>query len=293
MALKKKLIQVFTFALLAVMVCLPTMAFAEPTDSGLEIYRGELPQMENAIAKQAIACAWPKGTSKSTTRWPGGSRTQAYSAALQQAYGSRSGWGEQTRAGASCDVFVGTVVRSSGYDTNFPRGLEEDKTYLPNSDKFTKVSINSVSDYEPGDLIYYVNKGHGGHICVYVEIDGVGYIAEASYSLKAFGRITQKAHVYHPSSFKIFGVYRPCQDCCAPYAEGDQSDEVAKIQDFLIWAGFMDGEADGQYGADTTEAVKAFQKEVGLEETGIFDKECLDHIAGYSREDAGGTAVAE
>ena len=142
-------------------------------------------------------------------------------------------------------------------------------------------------------MIYYINKGHGGHICVYVEIGGVGYIAEASYSLKAYGRITQKAHVYHPSSFKVFGVYRPCQDCYAPYSEGDESEEVAKIQDFLIWGGFLEGEADGIYGSSTTEAVMKYQEAVGLEATGVFDKACIDNMTEYSNESAGGTAVAE
>ena len=293
MKLRKQLIKCTAFVIMALVMCMPAAVFAEPMDGGLDTYRGEMPELQNAIAKQAIACAWPKGTSKGKTRWPGGSRPAAYTAALQKAYGSRSGWGKQTRAGASCDVFVGTVVRSSGYDTSFPRGLQEDKSYLPRSDKFKKVTIKSVADYEPGDLIFYVNKGHGGHIAVYVEIGGVGYIAEASFSLKAFGRITQKAHVYHPSHFKIFGVYRPCQDCYASYSEGDQSEDVAKIQNFLIWGGFLKGTADGVYGSTTTEAVKMFQKEVGLEETGVFDKACLDNITTYSNDNAGAAAVAE
>ena len=290
--IRKKLIVITAFMAMALVMCMPAAICAEPMDGGLDTYRGEMPELQNAIAKQAIECAWPKGTPKAKTRWPGGSRPAAYTAALQKAYGSRSGWSKQCRAGASCDVFVGTVVRSSGYDTKFPRGLDGDRSYLPKSDKFQKVTINSVSDYEPGDLIMYFNPKMS-HICVYVEIDGKGYFAEASHSLKAYGRIAQKARVYKKSNFKSLSVYRPCQDCYASYSEGDQSEDVAKIQRFLVWGGFLEDSADGVYGATTTEAVKKYQKEVGLEETGVFDKACLESIPTYSNENAGGTAVAE
>ena len=292
MIIKKKFVKITVLIVMALVMAMPVAICAEPMDGGLDTYRGEMPELQNAIAKQAIQCAWPKGTPKSKLTWPNGSRPAAYTAALQKAYGSRKGWGKQTRAGASCDVFVGTVVRSSGYDTSFPRGLDGDRSYLPKSDKFKRVTINSVSDYEPGDIIMYFNPKMS-HICIYVEIGGKGYFAEASYSLRAYGRIAQKAKVYKASHFKSLSVWRPCQDCYASYSEGDQSEDVKKIQDFLIWGGFLEGTSDGIYSTNTTEAVKKFQKEIGLEETGVFDKACLDNVTTYTNDNAGGTAVTE
>lgn len=265
---------------ITVALAMPVAGFARSADGGADTYTGEMPELQNAIAAQAIRCAWPYGGYHDYAK-------PEYKAALSQAYGSRSGWGKKTKAGRSCDVFVGTVVRSSGYDTSFPRGLQEDKSYLPNSDKFQKIAVTQASQMEPGDLIYYINKGHGGHICVYVEIGGAGYIAEASFSLGKVGRIARKAPNWHPSHFKVFGVYRPCQDCTTTYSEGDSSDEIAKIQAFLKWSGFFKGEADGIYGSDTTEAVKKFQKKVGIEETGNFGSETLAAAKSYSNDSAG------
>lgn len=51
--------------------------------------------------------------------------------------------------------------------------------------------------------------------------------------------------------------------------KGDQSDVVKEIQQILIDAGYLSGEADGTFGMMTEEAVLRFQKEHGLDATGI------------------------
>ncbi len=282
----RKLLTVTIAVLMA--MCVPAFAFAEPLDGGTDTYNGELPELQNAIAKQAINCAYAPGTSRSVYRYHGGSPKPAYKAALSQAYGSRSGWSKQTRAGASCDVFVGTVVRTSGYDTNFPRALAKDLKYLPSSSKFKKVKLSSVSELEPGDIFFYLRHGGGGHISVYVEIGGVGYIANAHYSGGgAYGCIDQKAKSVSGSGYKMFAIYRATEDCTAPFSRGDESEEVARIQDFLKWSGYLEGESDGKYGKNTVKAVKAFQKDAGLEVTGEFGADSLEAISSYTKDAAG------
>ena len=131
------------------------------------------------IAKTATDLAWPYGTDRSAYKYKGGKPTDAYRAALDQAYGSRSSWGKQTRAGASCDVFVGTAVRVSGVDPNYPRGLDGVVShYKNNTDKWELVEDKSESNLKPGDLIFQLYKGGGGHICIYL---GEGKVAEAHY----------------------------------------------------------------------------------------------------------------
>lgn len=283
--MKKKV----TITLISILMALfmPVSVFAEPLDGGIDTYNGDMPELQNSIAQKAIQLAWPYGTSKSRIRYPGGGGTPAFKTAIAQVYGARKGWSAQCKAGASCDVFVGTVIRACGYDPAFPRALSKDMSYLPNSSKFTKVNITRASEFEPGDIILYNNRGPGGHIAVYVEINEAGYIAEASYTLKCCGRIARRAPDWHPSSFKYFGVFRANGDCTASFAEGDSSDEVKKLQEFLKWSGYFNGKVDGQFGEKTTKAVKKFQKDAGIEVTGEFDQQCLDAVKNYSKDSAG------
>lgn len=60
--------------------------------------------------------------------------------------------------GASCDVFVGTCVRSAGIDSKFPRGLSP--SYLAKSSKFKQVKVTTKT-IQDGDIIV-TSK----HICI-------------------------------------------------------------------------------------------------------------------------------
>lgn len=59
----------------------------------------------------------------------------------------------------------------------------------------------------------------------------------------------------------------------APLQQGDKSDAVADLQARLVALGYLNGDADGNFGSKTAEAVKTAQKAFGLEETGIADNE--------------------
>ena len=93
--------------------------------------------------------------------------TAAYKAALKKAYPSKKGWGKAAKAGRSCDVFVGTVLRVSGLASSCPRGLKEQYKFKPSN--FTRhvyknVTPKSVS--RTGDVVIYKKKGGGGHACI-------------------------------------------------------------------------------------------------------------------------------
>lgn len=71
----------------------------------------------------------------------------------------------------------------------------------------------------------------------------------------------------------VDGEYGPQTD--AAMAEALESDEeyVADLQEFLIKEGHYSGDVDGDYGTGTQKAVKAFQKDCEIEETGLLDIE--------------------
>lgn len=86
--------------------------------------------------------------------------------------------GDCAPIGASCDIFVSTVMRYSGADTSFPlTGPGVQENYMRSSDKYMEVDASDVSDLAPGDIL--VTSSNGRHIYLYL---GDGLQASASYN---------------------------------------------------------------------------------------------------------------
>ena len=290
--MKKKLLTIALAVVMAFTCSAPISGEIFAADSSSATYTGTFPTLQNAIDKQARTLAWPYGTPSSKYAYKGGSPTSQFKEAIASAYGDRKGWGAAPKAGASCDVFVGTVVRSCGYDTSMPRGLGDQVPYLQKSSKFTKLSVSKVSDFEPGDIIIYKNSNGTGHVNIYVELGGVGYFAEAHYG-KYYGSLYRKAKNQSPSSHASYGVYRANSECIASYSRGDNSEQIEYLQNFLNWAGFDCGTADGGYGPKTEAAVKAFQKAAGLNPDGKFGSESLEAAKVYQKGQTSETVVKQ
>lgn len=64
------------------------------------------------------------------------------------------------------------------------------------------------------------------------------------------------------------------------YREGDQGQDVVAIQTQLNALGYNGGSPDGDFGSITTAAVKAFQKDRGLEADGIIGSESYRALMG-------------
>lgn len=64
--------------------------------------------------------------------------------------------------------------------------------------------------------------------------------------------------------------------CALRYANGDSGVEVITIQEQLIKLGYLDGDADGSFGAMTETAVREFQTVNKLEGSGVIDQETYD-----------------
>ena len=63
---------------------------------------------------------------------------------------------------------------------------------------------------------------------------------------------------------------------------GDSGERVAALQKRLIALGYLSGSADGEYGKKTQDAVKAYQKAAGLEQTGVCDYKTYESMTSSS-----------
>ena len=151
-------------------------------------YPGNYPKIGRAkmLVDEAIRLAWPSGTPRSKYAWNGGGPTAAFAKALDKVYPEHNSWGPAPAKGCSCDVFVGTVVRSSGVDAKFPRGLDEQETYTPQG--MFKYVLGGADMYKQsiyGDIIWYDYSGPGGHVL----IRGKDCLYQAGYQ-STYGHVT-------------------------------------------------------------------------------------------------------
>lgn len=140
-----------------------------------ETKKPQVHKITNKIALKADEYAYQTNTKKAD--YETGKPAAAYEKALPEAYPHRDKWSAPARNGASCDVFVGTCIRTSGADKLFPRGLDDQWEWLKDSDKFKLVKNPTVDTVKDGDIITYVKSSGGGHICIVCD----GKIKEAGY----------------------------------------------------------------------------------------------------------------
>lgn len=77
-----------------------------------------------------------------------------------------------------------------------------------------------------------------------------------------------------------------CEAICyadfMPVSKGDSGDTVLEIQEILKQHGYLSGSADGIYGNGTYEAVAVFQKDNGLEVTGVVGEATYEALKTYT-----------
>ncbi len=161
-------------------------------------------QNNNNIAQTAIDLAWPEGTNSKEYSWGTGSATDPFVKAMHDVYkNSYKHWDSFRRVGAACDVFVGTVVRYSGYDKKFTPNSGDVVDYVnKNEDLWEKIEYTKESEIQSGDIIYKEYRNKSGGITKHVEIairdeDNKLKIAKASYQ-KQFGHITSFSTKHEP-----------------------------------------------------------------------------------------------
>lgn len=144
----------------------------------------------------AVCLAWPYNTDKDVWKyvgsaylkgnsWTGGKATDAFNAAIDndKVYGKNSNdyhkkWSHCPSIGASCDVGVGTTVRYSGVDDDFPRGLGEQLEHARKHPELWDVIDASGESPQAGDVVNNTASGHHTYIIVQDE-KGDFYRAES------------------------------------------------------------------------------------------------------------------
>lgn len=157
------------------------------------------------ITETALYLAWPRGTSSSAYKYGSGSATPQFTQALHTYYPTYYKWGAGPKVGASCDVFVGTVMRASGYDPDFPRGHDEQWAYLPKSPRWQQVSYSGkAEELQSGDIITYLRKDGGCHVCLYYKApDGKNCLIEAKLE-NCYGYVNETSSGELPSKATTF-----------------------------------------------------------------------------------------
>ena len=165
------------------------------------------------LANTAITLAWPAGTAAAKYTYGTGSRTPAYKNAMNEVFPVRTKWSKYPKIGVSCDVFIGTVCRYSGYDKTMTRSLGSMWSAFRDTSKWNRVNYNySEEDLQSGDIFIYKKTNGNSHVCMYVVINGKGYIAEASYTRHLYAYLNPSlSKILTKSDKKTLYVYRACQ----------------------------------------------------------------------------------
>ena len=226
----------------------PTPTPAKPINSNKTGYTGAYPLVERTqlIIDMAVKLAWAKGTSSNVYKYPEGSAKKAFQNALDKVYPEHKNWGAAPSVGASCDVFVGTVIRAVGIDGKFPRGLEEQFPYKPNwAYRYTYTGIAPASKSKDGDIVMF-EYDNGSHVVIrgngmYYEANYNTYFGHTNTSLSRLKTKQNRTVILRPKNF---------------LAKGDSGSEVIKLQKYLDW--YFDGafskecgKPDGIFGNNT------------------------------------------
>lgn len=181
----------------------------------------------NVINDMALELAWPYGQADKAFGGP----TTAYANAIKETTladmeANGGTWNEASRrAGKSCDLFVATVMRSSGADKDYPIGLPGQYPYVAGSEKYESVSYE---DARGGDIAFYSDNtgafnetvigGGNGHTWLIVEDkDGKRLRAQASYPDEA-GAVKDLA--FEEKDIRVFRLKGGGGSSCTSY-EGD------------------------------------------------------------------------
>lgn len=115
--------------------------------------------------------------------------------------------GDCAPVGASCDIFVSTVMRYSGSDPNFPAtGPVVQENYMKSHpEMYSHVMVTDTSQLLPGDIL--VATDNGRHIYLYL---GNGMQASASYNDRT-GEHFSGVYLSDYGGTRHYNVYRRLQ----------------------------------------------------------------------------------
>ena len=167
------------------------------------------------IASAAEYYAWPEGTPKSKyCRFNGGGGTPQFLSDYRKFWPNfKNSSDKSVAAGTCCCHFARTcVVKALGKKFSFtllPPNSSHDESTKNNMAKlgFTRITFDGKkSSLKRGDVLYYRNKGSGGHVWIYL---GNGKAAEAAHTSGYGGRITSVgSYKLKTSNKQVYYIFR-------------------------------------------------------------------------------------
>ena len=163
------------------------------------------------------------------------------------------------------------------------------KKYLPKVMKYqSKYKFNTSQIDALVSFAYNIGSIDG------LTKNGTRSIREIEYYIheynKAGGRILPGLVRRRLAETKLFNGGKKIYDEGLPslpdrgyFQRGDKGAKVKKIQMFLAWMDFYNGEIDGVYGEKTTAAVKKLQKFIKTPQNGKFGNKCLPFAKQYKK----------
>lgn len=143
-----------------------------------------------------------------------------------------------------CSVALGTEYPCTGF-----------AAYQLTAMRSASATGEALFTVPAGDAVYVT--GDNGEYYI-IEYDG-----QIGYTAKSGVRLAENAGINSPSG--------DWQGAYTALREGSEGQLVRELQSALIEAGFLTGKADGKYGAQTAQAVAAFQAANGLNNSGYAD----------------------
>lgn len=177
-----------------------------------------------------------------------------------------------------CCTFVWWVFREAGASDLFFGGKKT--AYCPTLlNDYKKKGQTVASGYKPGDIVFFNFSGGSTaqHVGICTAWDGTS-ITTIDGNTGTDNESNGGAVMLRKRNKKyIVGVARPAYqsdkkmyDIKVPLLKaGSSGDDVKAVQVLLKAAGHDPKGADGKWGANTTSAMKAFQKAAGLDSDGI------------------------
>jgi len=111
--------------------------------------------------------------------------------------------------------------------------------------------------------------------------DAEAFIRTIYDAKQLFIRLTENNGQNHDATFKLAGsqeAFEAVADACGWTTLSLSKDDYRAIQTLLNAGGFNTGTPDGQWGAGSKEAMKAFQTSVGVPATGAPDRTTLQQL---------------
>ncbi len=167
------------------------------------------------IAKAAEYYAWPLGTPKSKyCRFNGGGNTKQFMTDYRKWWPNMKNKSDKSVAAGTCCCHFARTCVVKGINKKFsftllPNDSSRDEATRKKMEQLGFVRFKfdgSVSSLKRGDVLYYRNKGHGGHVWIYL---GNNKAAEGSHSSGYGGRITKVDNYKVKTSNKsVYYVFR-------------------------------------------------------------------------------------